>query len=439
MPAPESTEDFLDVVRKSRQIDNARLEAYLCERRGDPLPAEPRQLAALLVRSGVMTTFQAEQFLQGKYKGFLLGGYRILERLGIGGTGVVYLAEHQVMRRRVALKVLPAAGAAEAGILERFRREAQAAAALNHPNIVRAYDFREEGPMPFLVMEHVDGPSLQEVIERQGALPVAVACEYIRQTAIGLQHAHEAGLVHRDIKPANLLVDAAGTVKVLDLGLSRFCPEGTESVTKKFDEHMVMGTVDYLAPEQALSLHNVDARADIYSLGATLYTLLTGEPPFHKGTLTQKLLWHQMLSPPPIRDRRADVPPEVARIVSSMMAKAREDRIQTAGEVADRLQPWSVATPTPQVFAPPGLPAEAETSPNLEAGSSRAITAERTGEPGTALSEPAKDSDCEEQPYSFRDELWQVCLAVLLAILCGTVLGTITFFLFGPQPTVPLD
>ena len=178
-----------------------------------------RELAALLVRDGVITGFQAEQFLLGKHRGFLLGGYRILERLGAGGTGTVYLAEHQVMKRRVALKVLPASYAADPAVLERFRREAQAVAALDHPNIVRAYDFRQEGQLHVLVMEYVNGPNLQEIVQRQGALPIPLACDYIRQAAIGLQHAHDAGLVHRDIKPANLLVDASGTVKLLDLGL----------------------------------------------------------------------------------------------------------------------------------------------------------------------------------------------------------------------------
>src|SRR5262245_9789116 len=201
MPAPATIDDFLEVVRKSNQVDPGRLEAYLHQhRKGDTLPPDPKKFAALLVREGILTNFQAEQFLQGRYKGFQLGGYRILERLGAGGTGTVYLAEHEVMKRRVALKVLPAAFASDPAVLERFRREAQAAAALDHPNIVRAYDFRHEGQLHFLVMEYVNGPSLEQVLQSQGPLEVGVACEYARQAAVGLQHAHEAGLVHRDIK-----------------------------------------------------------------------------------------------------------------------------------------------------------------------------------------------------------------------------------------------
>src|SRR5262249_28090512 len=159
------------------------------------------------IRDGVLTTFQAEQFLQGKYRGFTLGGYRLIERLGAGGTGTVFLAEHEVMKRHVALKILAPNVAGDPAVLERFRREAQPAGALDHPNIVRAYDFRLEAQLHVLVMEYVHGPSLQQVLERSGPMSVPVACDYVRQAAIGLQHAHDAGLVHRDIKPANLLVD----------------------------------------------------------------------------------------------------------------------------------------------------------------------------------------------------------------------------------------
>src|SRR4051812_10747226 len=336
MPAPATIDDFLDVVRKSNQLDVVRLDAYLDERRQkDTLPPDPRKLAALLIRDGLLTNFQAEQFLQGKYKGFHVGGYRILERLGSGGTGTVYLAEHEVMKRRAAIKILPPQLANAPAILERFRREAQAAAVLDHPNIVRAYDFRHEGSVHFLVMEYVEGPNLEDVMHRKGPLPVAAACDYARQAAVGLQHAHEAGLVHRDVKPANLLVDGTGTVKLLDLGLARFAPNGAESVTKKFDENMVMGTADYLAPEQALSLHDVDHRADVYSLGATLYALLAGEPPFHAGTITQKLLWHQMRDPTPLTRRRPDVPEEVCEVVARMMAKTADERYASCAEVAE--------------------------------------------------------------------------------------------------------
>src|SRR5262245_27082708 len=205
MPVPATIQEFLDVVRRSKQIESERLEQYLQQRSEDSLPAQPRKFAVELIRDGVMTTFQAEQFLQGKYKGFTLGGYRVLERLGAGGSGTVYLAEHEVMKRRVAIKVLPTPCAENPVLLERFRREARAAALLDHANIVRVFDFRQEGPLHFIVMEYIDGPNLQQMVNRRGPLPIPMACEYIRQAALGLEHAHDIGLVHRDIKPANLL------------------------------------------------------------------------------------------------------------------------------------------------------------------------------------------------------------------------------------------
>jgi serine/threonine protein kinase len=349
MPVPATNEDFLDVVRKSNQVDTGLLDACLQQHReGDTLPPDPKKLAALLVREGLLTNFQAEQFLKGRWRGFALGGYRILERIGSGGSGAVFLGEHEAMKRRVAVKILPPSVAADPAVLERFRREAQAAAALDHPNIVRAYDFRQEGATHFLVMEYVNGPSLQQVLEGEGPLSVPVACEYVRQAAVGLQHAHEQGIIHRDIKPGNILVDPSGIVKVLDMGLARFTPQGQDSLTKQFDDNSVMGTADYLAPEQALSLHNVDARADIYSLGATLYALLAGEAPFASGTVTQKLLWHQMRDPTPLDQRRPEVPPEVADLVAGMMAKDISQRYQSAAEVAEELAPFCATTPTPQ-------------------------------------------------------------------------------------------
>src|SRR5215470_14411628 len=174
------------------------------------LPPDPPGLAFQLVRDGVLTHFQAEQFLQGRWRRFTIGKYKVMERLGQGGMGSVYLCEHKFMRRRVAVKVLPAAKAEDQASLERFYREARAAAALDHPNIVRAYDIDQDENLHFLVMEYVDGASLQEVIKKFGPMHILYACHYIRQAAVGLQHAHEAGLVHRDVKPGNLLVDRSG-------------------------------------------------------------------------------------------------------------------------------------------------------------------------------------------------------------------------------------
>src|SRR6266436_1591088 len=224
MPAPTTVEELIDLAKKSGVVDDKRLDAAVAKLRaaGTP-PKEPGKLAGILVRDGILTHFQAEQFLQGRWRRFTIGKYKVLERIGSGGMGSVYLCEHKLMRRRVAVKVLPTAKADDTSSLERFYREARAVAALDHPNIVRAYDIDQDENLHFLVMEHVDGSSLQEIVKRTGPLDVLRAAHYIRQAALGLQHAHEtAGLVHRDIKPGNILVDRNGIVKVLDMGLARF-------------------------------------------------------------------------------------------------------------------------------------------------------------------------------------------------------------------------
>jgi eukaryotic-like serine/threonine-protein kinase len=342
MPSPANNDELLDLVRKSGVLDEKRLEGYLAKI-GYPngVPPEPSKFAGVMVRDGLLTHFQAEQLNQGKWRRFTIGRYKVLERLGAGGMGSVYLCEHKLMRRRVAVKVLPTAKAEEPASLERFYREARAVAALDHPNIVRAYDIDQDDKLHFLVMEFVDGANFQEIVKRTGPMDVTRAAHYIRQAALGIQHAHEAaGLVHRDIKPGNILVDRNGIVKVLDMGLARFFHDTDDILTKKYDEN-VLGTADYLAPEQALDSHGVDIRADIYSLGATFYFCLTGRPPFADGSIAQKLIWHQTRQPKPVRSIRPDVPEEIAAIIEKAMAKDPAQRYQTPLDVAEALAPWT--------------------------------------------------------------------------------------------------
>jgi tRNA A-37 threonylcarbamoyl transferase component Bud32 len=347
MPSPTTIDELVDLVRRSKVVDDKRLTAYLDRlRAAGPLPQKPEQLAGVLVRDGVLTHFQAEQFLLGKWRRFTIGKYKVLERLGSGGMGSVYLCEHTLMRRRVAVKVLPTAKAEDPAALERFFREARAVAALDHPNIVRAYDIDQEDNLHFLVMEHVDGSNLQEIVKKTGPLDPLRAAHYMTQSALGLQHAFEtAGLVHRDIKPGNILVDRNGIVKILDMGLARFFHDEEDNITKKFDEN-VLGTADYLAPEQALNSHDVDVRADIYSLGATFYFTLTGRTPFSEGTVAQKLIWHQTRQPKAIRSLRPEVPEALTAVIDRMMAKDANQRFQTPAKVAEALSPWT-QTPIP--------------------------------------------------------------------------------------------
>ncbi len=358
MAAPTSADDLLDLVEQSLPLDPTRLAAYLAGLRATAaLPGRSGDLAALLVRDGFLTPFQAEHLLRGRRPKFLIGKYLILDRIGAGGMGAVYFCEHLQLGRPVALKVLPADQADDPAALARFHREAQAVAALDHPNIVRAFDVDREGRTYFLVMEYVDGVDLQELIGRRGRLDPARAAHYVRQTAEGLQHAHQARLVHRDVKPANLLLSRTGVVKILDLGLARFFHAGAASVTDQRSDQAILGTADYVAPEQARDSGDVDARADIYSLGATFYFLLAGRAPFADGTLNQKLLWHQMKAPPPLRRLRPDVPEAMAAVVARMMAKAPADRYQTPAEVAAALASWTRSpVPPPSSDFPPPRP-----------------------------------------------------------------------------------
>src|SRR6516165_9798394 len=315
MPAPTTADELIDLAKKSGVVEEKRLDAAMAKlRAAGNMPVEPGKLAGILVRDGILTHFQAEQFLQGRWRRFTIGKYKVMEKLGSGGMGNVYLCEHKFMRRRAAVKVLPAAKAEDPSSLERFYREARAVAALDHPNIVRAYDIDQDDKLHFLVMEHVDGASLQEIIKKTGPMDVLRATHYVRQAALGLQHAHEAaGLVHCDIKPGNILVDRNGIVKVLDMGLARFFHEEEESITRKYDES-VLGTADYLAPEQAINSHDVDIRADIYSMGATLYFCLTGKTPFNEGSIAQKLIWHQTRQPKSVKLIRPEVPDAIVAV-----------------------------------------------------------------------------------------------------------------------------
>ena len=388
MPAPASNDELTDVILKSGVIEEARLRAYLAKL--DPPPATPDQLSGLMIRDGILTHFQAEQLLQGKWKRFFIGKYKVLEKLGAGGMGQVFLCEHKLMKRRVAVKVLPAAKAKEQAALERFYREARAVAAVDHPNIVHAYDIDDDDGLHFLVMEFVDGSNLHDMVKKHGPMEVPRACHYIYGAAVGLQHAAEKGLLHRDIKPANILVDRSGVVKILDLGLARFFdPEEDDMLTRKFEE-TVLGTADYLAPEQALDSHDIDIRADIYGMGGTFYYILTGSPPFAEGTIAQKLLWHQTKDPKPVRDIRPDVPPEVAAIIEKLMAKSPADRFQTPAELIAALDPW-VRTPIgpPPVAEMPRFSTAAVGPPRTGSGSGSPLQTAAPASQPAAYTPPA--------------------------------------------------
>ncbi|MBY0460317.1 MAG: serine/threonine protein kinase, partial [Gemmataceae bacterium] len=337
--APGSAAELLALLRKSA-LSPAKLKAIPD---AGELPADPRAAADALVQRGLITSFQAGQLLAGRYKGFRVGPYVIQDLIGRGGMGAVYQAEHIDLQRKVAVKVLtPTRGDGQQLAAERFMREARAAAALDHPNIVRVFDVSRHGDTPYLVLEFVDGETLQQRIDRDGPLPAEVAAEYIAQAAAGLQHAHERGLVHRDIKPGNLMRDRAGVIKIMDMGLARSGSD-QDKLTEMLDNGAVVGTADYISPEQAMNCQSIDVRADIYSLGATFYTLVTGKAPF-EGNTTQKLMQHQFKMPPPLSKVNPDVPSELSAVVTKMLAKKPDDRYQTPAEVVEALAPWAATS-----------------------------------------------------------------------------------------------
>jgi serine/threonine protein kinase len=327
-------------------------------------PGDVQTLAARLVQAGKLTKFQAQAIYQGKTKGLVIGEYVVLDKLGEGGVGVVLKARHRRMDRLVAIKVLSAAAIKQAGSVGRFQREVKAAAKLSHPNIVAAFDAGEHQGMHYLVTEYVDGKDLAATVKEHGPLGVREAVGCIVQAARGLEYAHRQGIVHRDIKPANLLLDKEGTVKILDMGLARIAgpdavPGGPERLTTT---GQVMGTCDYMAPEQSLDTHQADARADIYSLGCTLYRLLTGHPPYRAETFAKLFLMHLEAPIPSLCAARPEVPEALDAVYARMVAKKPEDRYQSMGEVLEALTPLAEGSDS---LALPGrsegpLPAPAE-------------------------------------------------------------------------------
>lgn len=338
-----AVDSFLDYVERSSLVDASALRKELDALRagnGGKLP-ETDIVSARLIDAGLLTSWHVEKLLDRKHKGYFLGKYKLLRHIGSGGMSSVYLAEHTLMHRQRAIKVLPKTKVNDSSYLDRFHREAQATAALDHPNIVRAYDLDNDGDTHYIVMEFIEGKDLNTIVKQEGPLPLELACNYIAQAAEGLLHAHAASLIHRDVKPANLLVDPKGVVKILDLGLALFSDSEEASLTVAHNEN-VLGTADYLAPEQAVNSHKVDHRADIYGLGCSLYFLLSGHPPFPEGSLAQRIAKHQTQMPEDIRKERPECPRDLADICVKMMQKRPEKRYANMREVADALIGWLV-------------------------------------------------------------------------------------------------
>jgi serine/threonine protein kinase len=380
--------DFTSMLAQGRLLGPPQLEEIATHLQSR-FP-EPRALAAELLRRDWLTPFQVNQLFKGRGEDLLLGSYVLLERLGAGGMGEVYKARNWKLGKIVALKLIRPERLRDNEMLRRFQREVRAAAQLNHPNVVHAYDCDEADGKHFLVLEFVDGIDLARYVKKHGPLPVPQACDCIRQAALGLQHAYERGLVHRDIKPHNLLLTGRGgdnastgaMVKILDMGLARLSPsaEEGEATSSMTEEGMVMGTVDYMAPEQALDAHTADTRADLYSLGCTFYFLLTGQVPFPGGSAMEKLLKHQNKQPTPVEQLRQETPLGVAAIIDKLMAKRPEDRYQTPAEAATDLSQTDYLAETAVYTAAASLPAPTEALADTSPSWSSIVTPEEPAE-----------------------------------------------------------
>jgi eukaryotic-like serine/threonine-protein kinase len=408
----DSTDSLLESLRASKLFAAEGLESLAADLAA--LGADPEVWMKKLVDDGRLTAYQLRKVVNGRAADLFLGPYVILDKLGEGGMGKVFRARHQRQQREVALKVVREHLLAKPTARGRYEREVQAALVLKHENIVSVHRAGSTDGRYYLEMEFVDGLDITRIVQKYGVLSVSEACEYARQAALGLHHAHELGFVHRDIKPSNIMVSGSrhipeaaepAFVKILDMGLVRSIgdEESERSLTR---DGTVVGTPDYMAPEQAKNSRNVDRRADLYSLGAAFYFMLTGKPPFPEGTALDKIICHVDRPPPSLSAARADVPRELLRIVERLMAKNPERRFETALELAEELKPLTR-------FGKAKLMTKAVEAPRSRA---RAEEETRADEPPTDAEEPPPVS------IGWRDHLWTVAGVVIVALFALLIL-----------------
>lgn len=341
---------FLDVLHRSGLADAALVEETLEELKatsGEQVSLP--KFAKALVRRRLLTEWQVNQLLKGKHRGYLVGGHKILRLLGKGGHASVYLAEHMVLKQQRVIKVISKNRHEGTSMMDRFLLEAQSAARLNHPNIIKCYDIITDSSCAYIVMEYQPGEDLEKRIQRTGPLAIADAVNYTIQAAEGLKHTQLAGLIHRDVKPSNMFLTNRGEVKILDLGLAMVAQTGDEdgSLTQIYDDSL--GTADYVSPEQAKNSHSVDHRADMYSLGCTLYHFLVGHAPFHEGSIVQRIAKHQTEMPKSLAKLRTDCPPALEQICFKMMQKNPAHRFQDYDALIASLKAVLVGSAAPQL------------------------------------------------------------------------------------------
>ncbi|MFO0803759.1 MAG: serine/threonine-protein kinase [Gemmataceae bacterium] len=440
--ADPTLDAFVQTLRRSLLISEDRLKSLMKD-----APRSARAFAEQLITLGELTHYQTEKLLAGRYRGLVVGDYHVLAPLGRGGMGTVYLAKSLAnpswppypLFPLVALKVLPPKKAqAEAKTLLRFRREMELGKPLDHPNITRTLDAGEHHGVHFLAMEYVPGQTLRQLIVKEGPLGVGAVARLFADVAAGLEHAHGKGLIHRDLKPANIMVTPDGRAKLLDLGLAMLMDEALpEDPAIVGGEGYILGTMDYIAPEQTTDATNVGPRSDVYSLGCSIYHAVCGMPPFPGGTAKQKMQWHRTETPPPPQSINPAVPPAFARIIERCMAKNPAERPQSAEALRSLLLPW--ASEGPAVSASPHSDREVvsvvdsrQLDPSLWDEIPVAELVEVEGVPVTKKSRPHGPvyelDDCEPQPQDSKAMLLLVAgvvaifggvaaLAVMLAML----------------------
>jgi serine/threonine-protein kinase len=331
--------NFWQVAIRSGLIDDEKLaacwESIEPAKRDDPEQID-RRLARKAVKANWLTLWQAQQLLAGRSTGYMVDRYQILDLLGQGGMGRVYLARDTRLDRRVALKILALERLSNPRALARFQREARMGAQLQHENLVRIYDFGESKGKYYLVMEYIEGKTIATLMAERGPVPPATAARLTRQVALGLEHAHRKGLIHRDVNPFNILVTHDGAAKLADMGLA-IARDEAERVTR---DGATVGTFDYVAPEQAKDSRAADTRSDIYSLGCTMYHMCAGRVPFPGPSLPEKLLGHQSIEPTPLHRLVPGFPAGLSEVVQRMMKKSPADRYATPIQVAHALEPY---------------------------------------------------------------------------------------------------
>jgi hypothetical protein len=418
---------LIEVLLENRLIEPDQAEEinhYLLPRFTDPAA-----LAKELVRKGWLTVYQVNQLLQGNAGDLWVGPCWILDRLGEGGICQVFKAWHTGLNRLVALKVLRPEHLSNTELIGRFQREIRAIARLDHPNLVRAVDADPDANRDYFCMEYVEGTDLGKVVKLTGPMDPGLACDCVRQAALGSQHAFEQGIIHRDFKPANLLLTDGSVIKILDMGLARFVQNEMEILTQG-----TIGSPDYLSPEQSRDSHAVDVRADIYGLGATLYYCLTGAAPFEDAkTIAQKLMALQTRLPRPIKSLRPDLDDGVVGVVEKMMAKDPAERYATPGEAAKALAPWAAN----RAALEPGVKRRPPRSGSSREINLAAVTAALTavGTPGSEPAHPQPDApERQAEPAPVSPSQPDLTPAVAAACAAQPVSGGAVAVCAAPEP-----